>query len=241
MSGECSTPEASIYKGDKYNGRTGFNGKILIQNAEPFENLGGHEITGNEVYEIGGPMNVSESYDTTSNNSSHRMILFHGVVMLAAVSTTDDDKGQIHTSVLDRVFVSQKRPKWNGNQSAAVYVQRSCQTHRQLAVKQIAEILYVHTAKGRCTVSSPNVTQIAYPGRDSFFYNWQFYQNYKYCVTMENSYTPGYISEKIFNGFLAGCVPIYFGTHEIFDIFNDKAFIYMMPSNRNWLSNKICT
>jgi hypothetical protein len=43
---------------------------------------------------------------------------------------------------------------------------------------------------------------------------------------MENRQANGYITEKILNAFLAGCVPIYYGTTEIFDIFNKRAFIW---------------
>ena len=43
---------------------------------------------------------------------------------------------------------------------------------------------------------------------------------------LENRRRDGYVTEKILNAFLAGCIPIYYGTTEIFDIFNEKAFIY---------------
>ncbi len=43
---------------------------------------------------------------------------------------------------------------------------------------------------------------------------------------MKNKRANGYITEKILNAFLAGCIPIYYGTTEIFDIFNKKAFIW---------------
>merc|ERR1711892_1431821 len=39
----------------------------------------------------------------------------------------------------------------------------------------------------------------------------------------------GFITEKIFNAFLGGTVPIYFGTKEIFDIINPEAFIWYNP------------
>ena len=45
-------------------------------------------------------------------------------------------------------------------------------------------------------------------------------------ICMENKNTPGYITEKILMAFLAGTVPVYYGTKEVFDIFNRKAFIY---------------
>lgn len=43
---------------------------------------------------------------------------------------------------------------------------------------------------------------------------------------MENENVKGYITEKIINAFLAGSVPIYYGTREVFDIFNVKSFVY---------------
>mmetsp|Transcript_7064 Transcript_7064/g.17371 ORF Transcript_7064/g.17371 Transcript_7064/m.17371 type:complete len:107 (+) Transcript_7064:2-322(+) len=36
----------------------------------------------------------------------------------------------------------------------------------------------------------------------------------------------GYVTEKILNAFLGGCIPIYYGTSQIFDIFNRHAFIF---------------
>jgi len=46
---------------------------------------------------------------------------------------------------------------------------------------------------------------------------------------MENQDSPGYITEKIINAFAAGAVPIYWGTREVFDLFNRNAFIYYDP------------
>jgi hypothetical protein len=43
---------------------------------------------------------------------------------------------------------------------------------------------------------------------------------------MENRNAKGYITEKILNAFMAGCIPIYYGTPDVFDIFNKRAFIW---------------
>jgi len=48
---------------------------------------------------------------------------------------------------------------------------------------------------------------------------------------MENTNSKGYITEKIINAFAAGAVPIYYGTPEVFDLFNRNAFIYYDPNN----------
>ena len=42
----------------------------------------------------------------------------------------------------------------------------------------------------------------------------------------ESKAMPGYITEKILAVFLAGAIPIYWGTEEVFGIFNRKAFIF---------------
>lgn len=34
------------------------------------------------------------------------------------------------------------------------------------------------------------------------------------------------MTEKILNAFLGGCIPIYYGALDVFDIFNSEAFIY---------------
>ena len=42
-------------------------------------------------------------------------------------------------------------------------------------------------------------------------------KQYRFCYCYENSQIPGYITEKIFACFKAGCVPIYFGAPNILD------------------------
>lgn len=56
--------------------------------------------------------------------------------------------------------------------------------------------------------------------------NSAVFARYKFVLVMENANVPGYISEKILDGFLSGAIPIYYGTPDVLDIFNSKAFIY---------------
>jgi hypothetical protein len=42
---------------------------------------------------------------------------------------------------------------------------------------------------------------------------------------MENSRDDTYITEKIMNGFVAGVVPIYWGSSKVFDYFNKDRFL----------------
>lgn len=51
------------------------------------------------------------------------------------------------------------------------------------------------------------------------------YSQYKFVLAMENTCSHGYITEKIINAFYSGAIPIYWGSSNINDFFNEKAFI----------------
>ena len=53
----------------------------------------------------------------------------------------------------------------------------------------------------------------------------QKYIPYKFTIAFENSNLDGYITEKIINPILAGSIPIYWGTPQIKNHFNQKSFI----------------
>jgi hypothetical protein len=48
---------------------------------------------------------------------------------------------------------------------------------------------------------------------------------YRFCLAYENSVEPDYISEKLFDCFYAGCVPIYYGAPNITDYIPASTFI----------------
>jgi hypothetical protein len=58
-----------------------------------------------------------------------------------------------------------------------------------------------------------------------------FISQFKFVISMENSYVDTYITEKICSGFLSNTIPIYWGTREVSNYFNQDRFIYMDPSN----------
>jgi len=56
---------------------------------------------------------------------------------------------------------------------------------------------------------------------------------YKFIVSMENSRGETYITEKILQGFLAGIIPIYWGSSRICDYFNSERFLNLENINNN--------
>ena len=64
-----------------------------------------------------------------------------------------------------------------------------------------------------------------------------FLSQYKFSISMENSEADGYTSEKIFDSFLAGTIPIYCGDYMIDEFINPKSFILIR--NEKDLKEKI--
>ena len=52
-----------------------------------------------------------------------------------------------------------------------------------------------------------------------------FLSRYKFSIAMENSQGDGYTSEKIFQSYISGTIPIYYGNYMIEEIFNPKSYI----------------
>jgi alpha(1,3/1,4) fucosyltransferase len=59
-------------------------------------------------------------------------------------------------------------------------------------------------------------------------------KNYRFCVCFENTHTtPGYITEKIFDTFAGGCVPIYWGPENVEKYIPKECFIDYRDFNTN--------
>lgn len=63
------------------------------------------------------------------------------------------------------------------------------------------------------------------------FYDWEtekyhLLSDFKFTIAFENSNARGYVGEKIFQPFLVGSVPIYWGAPDILDYFSKDAFIW---------------
>jgi hypothetical protein len=54
---------------------------------------------------------------------------------------------------------------------------------------------------------------------------------YKFMICFENENEPFYVTEKLANAWLAGCIPIYWGMKDIEYIINKKCFIHVKSEN----------
>ncbi len=50
-------------------------------------------------------------------------------------------------------------------------------------------------------------------------------KNYKFCICYENTNTPGYVTEKMFDCFYAGVIPVYLGAENVTETIPESCFI----------------
>jgi hypothetical protein len=62
---------------------------------------------------------------------------------------------------------------------------------------------------------------------------------YKFIICFENSYNDGYITEKIFNCFLANTIPIYSGSPIVHNFLNTDSFINIPPNTLDTFDSSI--
>ena len=119
------------------------------------------------------------------------------------------------------------------------YSNSHCVLFREIAVDQISSSIKPIDQGGGCkgrngtllNKIAKNRQRQRGPRTAPWSGNPQLYREYRFCMVLENQRTRGYITEKILNAFLAGCIPIYYGTEEVFDVFNRKAFVYFNITN----------
>jgi hypothetical protein len=105
----------------------------------------------------------------------------------------------------DAKELEQSRPANNGR-DAVVYIGNNCTPNRLEAIHELTRSNIVVDCYGSHT--RPVINKI-----DTL-------SKYKYTLCFENTYTPGYVTEKIIDSFLGGSHPIYWGgaSPEVFNL-----------------------
>lgn len=112
------------------------------------------------------------------------------------------------------------------------YMNRTVCGRREMMFDSLVKELGVERCHslGECCGTHPETRQkITNPRTvDDSWYNDQLYEQYsryQFIIAMENTSTPGYITEKLYNALLAGCIPVYYGDKIAKEIFNPECFI----------------
>jgi hypothetical protein len=165
-------------------------------------------------------------------------------------------------AVLPKI-IDPKQKRKNTREHFLLYVNSHYVEYRERAARALSEIGTIHTG-GKCQGNfeahpppnpegSPEQCQPFEDGhrppsilpvseasdRDMQGQNSILFSRYRFSLVMENTDAPGYVSEKILDAFLAGSIPIYFGSRFVLDIFNPKAFIFFDPALSQQALNQI--
>lgn len=131
------------------------------------------------------------------------------------------------------------RPRNNGRNDTTymIYANSNCVPFRQDAVGRLSHFGKIH-CDGKCQGNADigNSTNLERTTNGIGIRNWwqntQLYSKYRFCFVMEHEQNhPAYVTEKIAMAFIGGCIPIYYGPDMIFDMFNEKAFVFYNISN----------
>ena len=133
----------------------------------------------------------------------------------------------------DQVLVDLAHKPKNDDQHFLIYSASNCVGFRQEAFDQLSTIGLVHyggKCRGRDTGDSSNNNKTGFTNGVSLRNWWDnvehVYHHFRFCLVMEHVSQVNYITEKILMAFLGGCIPIYYGSEKILDIFNPQAFVF---------------
>lgn len=133
-------------------------------------------------------------------------------------------------------LTAHQRPRSSGERFL-LYVASNCAWHREKAFDAIVALARTHKYKqtphagGGCHGSQPPAdVAVDDAPRRHWCENWKYYKKYRFALTMENEAQPGYVTEKVLNAFIGGAIPIYYGTEEVFRLFNRDAFVFYNPN-----------
>ena len=66
-----------------------------------------------------------------------------------------------------------------------------------------------------------------------------FTSRYVIGMAFENLVKPSYITEKIYEAFLAGCIPFYYGDENVILEFNPRSFLRLNPTNHETIMSSL--
>ena len=99
-----------------------------------------------------------------------------------------------------------------------VYMAKNCVPFRDQVVQQLQRFVHIDCA-GKCL---KNMEVDVPPGPQ---HKLEFIKDYKFVIGIENSMTPGYVTEKLVEPWLVDAIPIYIGDPEVAKDFDESTFI----------------
>ena len=109
------------------------------------------------------------------------------------------------------------------------YLSSRCLPHREAIFDSLAslgkKLGTAATAGGSC--HGVNAEYIRSEMDGDWLSGREFFETFKFGLALENTKAEGYVTEKILNVILGGAIPIYYGTDDIFSLFNRDRIIFI--------------
>lgn len=217
LDGPCPVTQDTI--------QSAFKGKVLFVNTESRKGDAAEKQRFSPHFFKIGP-----SEDPTEERT---LPVYFGSIFWYAATTTNEQRSIFWEDATKKQkrIANEEPPR----RDAIVFLVSTCIDQRRQVASKLSELIPVHFGPkcppfpsdddGAGTIIEPIPKKDVTP-RASYVDNHKLYSKYKYCLVMENRETPGYITEKIVLAFLGGCIPIYWGTREVFDVFHRDSFVY---------------
>jgi len=105
-----------------------------------------------------------------------------------------------------------KVPGFHKRLPAAAFMSSNCKQDRNNLVSKLASLGVPVHSLGRC---APNLTETRYDPKISSRDKVSIISKYRVYLAFENVVEPGYVTEKVYDGYKAGCVGVYSGAPDI--------------------------
>lgn len=152
-------------------------------------------------------------------------------------------RSEVDATFIEKFFDRSSKPK-NTKKNFLLYANSHFVEYRERAANALSSIAPIHVL-GKCQGNPdliPNMERYWSPQCQPYVedqrpssvvvrdggnaFDKSIFREYRFVLLMENIYSAGYITEKIIEGFLAGTIPIYYGSTQVFGIFNPNAFVF---------------
>jgi hypothetical protein len=158
-----------------------FEGKVLYINGEAFGHLDRNVI--DREYQVG-------PYSPATDWPQNSLLVYFFVVSFGLLNNQAD------VPLWDWVFDPNQRRNNTEMHHGVAYFASKCLKFRQRAALRISEVIPVYYGNG-CKLPVPsNHTAVQLSndgGRGNWQQNYEFFHDFKYCLVMENTVSPGYV------------------------------------------------
>ncbi|CAE8604147.1 unnamed protein product [Polarella glacialis] len=118
-------------------------------------------------------------------------------------------------------------PGWDDRKPAAAFVASKCPPHRETLVSQLATLGVPVDSLGDCAPAGTRALHNDAYRRGS---KQEFLKSYRVYIAFENTAEPGYVSEKVLDGYASGAVAVYWGAPDIGN-YVPPASLIKLPNN----------